>query len=201
VIVKPVTVLSWHRKLVTKKWDHGKQGRVGRVPIKQEIRDLVVRIKRENPRWGYLRITGEMRKLRIHIAKNSVRKILKEAGLDPGQHSGGISWFDFMRAQGDVWACDFFEVENLLKKINVFFVIDVSSRAIVSFGVGHDRSEDWLRNHLASTFSFLEKLPAVLISDRDGAYGSWLAPFLKEYFGITLRQIPPRRPVFNCFAE
>ncbi len=82
-VVKPETLLRWHRELVTKKWTHRRSGHPGRPPIDPEVRDLVVRLGRQNPRWGYQRIRGELLKLEIRISATTVRTILLRHGLDP----------------------------------------------------------------------------------------------------------------------
>ena len=75
-IVRPETLLRWHRGLVRRKWSYRRTGRPGRPPVDADIRDLVVRLGRENPRWGYQRIRGELLKLGIRISATTVRTIL-----------------------------------------------------------------------------------------------------------------------------
>ena len=80
--VRPETVLSWHRRLVARRWTYPHR-RPGRPPIRSELRELVVRLARENPSWGYQRIVGELRKLGVAVSASSVRNILCKAGLPP----------------------------------------------------------------------------------------------------------------------
>src|SRR5664279_2285114 len=72
-LVTPATLLRWHRELVRKKWAYGKTGRPGRPPIDPAVRDLVLRIARENPRWGCVRIEGELAKLGVAVSATSIR--------------------------------------------------------------------------------------------------------------------------------
>jgi hypothetical protein len=91
-IVRPETLLRWHRELVRKKWSYRRTGQPGRPPIEPDVRNLVVRLGRENPRWGYQRIRGELLKLEIRISATTVRTILLRAGLDPAPRRAGPTW-------------------------------------------------------------------------------------------------------------
>jgi len=113
-VVKPETLLRWHRELVRKKWTQRRSGHPGRPPIDPEVRDLVVRLGRENPRWGYQRIRGELMKLEIRISATTVRTILLRHGLDPAPRRAGPTWTEFLRSQASgILATDFFTVETM----------------------------------------------------------------------------------------
>lgn len=85
----------------------------GRPPIDPEVRELVLRLARENRRWGCLRIQGELRKLGIRVDATTIRTILRRSGLGPAPRRGGPSWSEFLRAQAEgIWASDFFTVET-----------------------------------------------------------------------------------------
>jgi Homeodomain-like domain len=110
-VVTPTTLLCWHRRLVARRWTY--PGRVGRPPIGGEIRELVLRLARENPRWGYQRIVGELRKLGISVSAASVRKILAEARVPPAPQRDRQSWRTLLRAKGEsILACDFLTVDT-----------------------------------------------------------------------------------------
>jgi hypothetical protein len=96
-VVRPTTLLRWHRRLVARRWTY--PGRVSRPPISGEIRQLVLRVARENPRWGYQRIAGELRGLDLAVSATTVRKLLRQAGLGPAGTRAGLSWREFLRAQ------------------------------------------------------------------------------------------------------
>ncbi len=201
-LIKPATVLAWHKKLVARKWDYSKK-KVGRPPISDAVKKLVVEMKQANKRWGCQRIKGELHKLGIHICKRSVSNILKSYGFDPSKRKTSYSWFEFLHSQGSrFWAMDFFTVETLtLQRLFVFFIIDVQSREVVLWNVvDGPPNEHWLRNYLNSELAFQDDLPDVLISDRDHVYGKWLQPFLADR-GIKLVKTPPNTPVCNAFAE
>jgi hypothetical protein len=82
-VVRPETLLRWHRELVAKKWTYKRRGRPGRPRVDPETSALIVRFGRENPRWDYQRIRGELLKLGLRVSATSVRSILLPHGLDP----------------------------------------------------------------------------------------------------------------------
>jgi transposase len=96
VLVTPRTLLRWHRALVGRKWRQP-PGRVGRPPLSPEIQQLVLRLARENSRWGHRRICGELRKLGFTVSATSVRRLLSGAGLEPAPRRGGPNWREFLR--------------------------------------------------------------------------------------------------------
>jgi putative transposase len=122
-VVTPATLLRWHRRLVARRWTY--PGRSGRPPIDGEIRELVLRLRRENPRWGYQRIVGELNGLALAISATTVKKILAQAGLGPVGSRGGLSWRAFLRAQAkSMLAFDFFTVETIsLQRLYVLFFV------------------------------------------------------------------------------
>jgi hypothetical protein len=97
-LVTPATLLLWHRDLAARRWTYQHTGR-GQQGLDPGVVDLVVRMARENPRWGYLRIVGECRKLGVRVSATSVRRILRRHRLGPAPHRNGPSWTAFLRAQ------------------------------------------------------------------------------------------------------
>jgi putative transposase len=105
--VRPDTLLGWHRQLVRKRWTYAGR-RPGRPAIANEIRELVLRLARENSRWGYERIVGELAGVGVCVSATTVAKILRQAGVSPAGARAQLSWRDFLRAHADsIIACDF----------------------------------------------------------------------------------------------
>src|SRR5438034_8059437 len=122
LLVTPRTLLRWHRTLVRRKWRQP-LGQVGRPLLAAEIRELVIRLARENPGWGHRRICGELRKLGFKVSPTSIRRLLAQARLGPAPRRSGPSWRDFLRAQAaSIVACDFFTVDSVfLRRYYAFF--------------------------------------------------------------------------------
>ncbi len=112
-VVGPETLLRWHQKLVARRWTYAHRS-LGRPPIDHDVRALILRLARENPGWGYLRIHGELSGVGIPVSATTVRRVLQKAGLDPTGGKYSLSWRDFVRAQArTILATDFFTVDTV----------------------------------------------------------------------------------------
>src|SRR5262245_33991199 len=122
-LVTPATLLRWHRRLVANHWTYARPR--GRPPIGQEVRELILRLARENPRWGYLRIVGELSGLGVVVSASTVKRVLREERVGPAGKRAGPSWREFLRAQAkSVIAVDFFTVDTVwLQRLYVLFFI------------------------------------------------------------------------------
>ncbi|HYN35492.1 MAG TPA: helix-turn-helix domain-containing protein [Actinomycetota bacterium] len=112
--VRPKTLLRWHRELVRRKWSRYAKRRIGRPPLSSDIKELVLCLARENPRWGYKRIQGELKTLGVDISATTIRTLLRRNGLGPAPRRGEVTWRQFLTQQAHgIIACDFFTVESL----------------------------------------------------------------------------------------
>ncbi len=145
LIVTPETLLRWHRELVRRKWDQPLRS-PGRPPVERRVRELVLRLARENPRWGYPRIAGELLKLGVRVSPSTVRRLLLTAGLTPAPRRSRPSWREFLRQQAaSVLACDFFTVEALtLRRYYVLFFIELGSRRVHIAGCTPNPTGAWV---------------------------------------------------------
>jgi putative transposase len=105
-LVKPETLLRWHRRLVAGAWTYPHR-QTGRPPLDQEVQQLIVRLARENPRWGYQRIKGELQRLGVRVSATAIRTTLRRHGLDPASRRTATTWRAFLRRQAaGIIACD-----------------------------------------------------------------------------------------------
>jgi putative transposase len=123
-LVKPETLLRWRRRLVAGAWTYPRHGK-GRPPLDQEVQQLIVRLARENPRWGYQRIKGELQRLGIRVSATAIRTTLRRNRLDPAPRPTTTSWQAFLRQQAaGIVACDLFTIDTVwLRRLYVLFFI------------------------------------------------------------------------------
>ncbi len=201
-LVTPQTLLRWHRELGRRKWIHRRRG-PGRPPLGPEVTDLILRLGRENPQWGCVRIQGELRKLGIRVGASTIRRILRRAGLGPAPRRTGPTWSEFLRAQGRrALACNFFTVETvLLKTLYVLFFIELSTRRVHVAGTTNRPDSAWVTQQ-ARNLSITGRLDEkkLLIRDREAKFsGTFDEVFRTE--GLSIVKTPVRAPRANAFAE
>jgi transposase InsO family protein len=202
LFVRPHTLLRWHRELVRRKWTQPPRP-VGRPPVDGRVRQLVLRLARENPRWGYPRIAGELRKLGLRVSPSTVRRILLANELGPAPRRLGPSWRQFLRQQAaSVLACDFFTVETLsLRRFYVLFFIELESRRVHLAGCTTNPTGAWVAQQARNlSFTGLFERMRFLIHDRDSKFSAAFDEVFRSE-GITLIHTPIRAPQANAYAE
>ena len=135
-LVKPETLLRWHRRLVAGAWTYPHR-QTGRPPLDQEVQQLIVRLAKENPRWGYQRIKGELQRLGVRVSATAIRMTLRRHELDPASRRTATTWRAFLRRQAaGIIVCDFFTVDTVwLRRLYVLFFIELDTRRVHLAGV------------------------------------------------------------------
>jgi hypothetical protein len=152
--VRPDTLLGWHRQLVRRRYAARQPGRPA---LSEEICELVLRLARENPRWGYQRIVGELAGIGVRVSATTVAKILRRSGVPPAGPRARLGWRQFLRAHAQsMLACDFFTVETLwLGRLYVLFFIELGSRRVHVAGCTANPDGPWTTQQVLRGFKTL----------------------------------------------
>jgi putative transposase len=207
-IVSPRTFARW---LSAEKAPAQKQPstrKPGRPRTQEQIRDLILRMAEENA-WGYTRILGELRKLRIHnVSRTTIANVLRANGYEPGPKRGPGTWADFVRRHAQtLWACDFICKKvwtyHGLVEVFVLVVLHVGSRRVHVCGMTTHPDAPWMAQQAGELIPFFAAQPdkpAYLIRDLDGKFTEEFDALL-ESTGMEIVRVGPRAPNLNAFCE
>jgi transposase InsO family protein len=197
-IVRPETLVRWHRAGFRHYWHWKSRSRAGRPPIGTELRALIRTMGRENPLWGAPRIHGELLKLGFAVAQSTVAKYLaRSRGNDPCRQS----WATFVRNHApQIAAMDLFGVPTIgFSVLYALIIVRLARRELVWVAVTAHPTAEWIARQITEAFPWNEA-PRYLIRDRDAVYGTVVRRRLRA-MGIRDKPISPGAPWQNCFAE
>jgi transposase InsO family protein len=206
LLVQPETVLGWHRELVRRRWAaYRGRPRVGRPPLAGECRELIQRMARENPNWGYFRIRGELLKLGCTVSATAIRSVLRRSGIPPAGRRSRLTWKRFLAAHAQTLvAADFFTVDTVfLKRLYVLFFIHLASRRILWAASTRAPDTAWVTQQARNLFWELaeeETEVTVMIHDRDRKFARGLDTVC-EAEGARVVLTPLMAPRANAHAE
>jgi putative transposase len=197
-------LLRWHRQLVARRWTYPHR-KPGRPPLARPRRDLILRLARENPHWGYQRIAGELKGLGLAVSPTTVRKVLSSAGVPPAPERARQSWRSFLRQQAaSTLACDFFTVETLpLQRIYVLFFISLATRRLEFIACTPNPDGAWVTQQARNLVMQLGEQGRrfeLLIHDRDTKFSRAFDEVFRSE-RIEVIRTPVRAPNANAFAE
>ena len=205
-IFEPETVLRWHRELVRRKWTYPNKNKGGRPSINKETESLILRLARENSRFGYGKIVGELLKLGFQVSLTTVRNVLDRYGIQPASvRNGSIGWRHLMtHYKEQILACDFFTVETVfLQTMYVLFFIELGSRRVHFAGITTNPNQVWVTQQarqLIWELSDREKPLRFLIHDNDSSFCSAFDTVF-ESEGFHVIPTPVRAPNANALSE
>jgi transposase InsO family protein len=203
LFVQPATLLRWHRDLVRRRWTYPRQR--GRPALSAELRELVLRLVRENPTWGYRRVHGELCRLGYRIGASTVWTILQRAGVAPAPKRSALTGRQFLRAQAKgVLAVGFFTVDTVfLKRLYVLFAIEVATRRVHVLGVTPHPVGAWVAQQARNLLMEIQDGVGwfrFLLRDRDTKFTAGFDTIFAAE-GIEALWTPVRAPQANAYAE
>ena len=207
--VTPETLLSWHRKLIARKYDGSKRRGPGRPPVVEQFRSLVVRMATENRDWGYSRIRGTLANLGHDVARGTIANILDQHAIEPApERCKKTTWQEFLQAHWEALAAaDFFTVEvwtrSGLVRVMVLFVIELPTRKVEIAGICPQPDRVWTTQNSRSLSDDVDCFlvgKKHLIHDRDPLFTRGFQETLAAA-GVRTVRLPARSPNLNAYAE
>jgi transposase InsO family protein len=206
LLVRPDTILKWHRDLIARRHAAASRRQRARRPrTLRSIRAFVVRLARENGSWGYRRVHGELLVLGVKVAPSTVWEILREAGMDPAPDRSASTWAGLLRLQAcALLAADFLETVTLTgARLYILAVIEHASRRIRILGATGHPTAAWVSQAARNLVMDLQDAGSTaryLIRDRDGKYSAQFDAILSDS-GITVVRSGVRMPRMNAIME
>jgi transposase InsO family protein len=202
--VTPETLLRWHRRLVAGVWTYPHRQK-GRPPLDHEVQQLIVRLARENPRWGYQRIQGELLHLGMRLSATVIRTTLRRHGLDPAPRRAATTWRVFLRQQAaGIVACDFFTVDTVwLRRLYVLFFIELDTRRVHLAGVTANPDGQWVTQQARNLLLVLGeqgRRARFVLHDRDAKFSRSFDDVFRSD-GAEVLLTPVQAPRANAYAE
>jgi putative transposase len=200
LIVKPETVLRWHRRGWRAYWSwrsNRQRRRSGRQPIPQELQALIGRMAAENRLWGQRRIQAELARLGFRVSARTVAKYMSRHNRGPSP-----GWREFLkRHEPNIWACDFFCVRTIwFQTLHVFFVVRHLNREVLHVAVTPCPTAEWTAQQIIECCAWDRWPPRFLIHDRDSRYGAIFERRLR-HLGIEQVRTPFRAARANAIRS
>jgi hypothetical protein len=189
-IVKPETVIKWHRSAFKFYWRWKSKSKGGRPKVTREVINLIKQIANENPSWGAPRIHGELKKLGFNLSESTVQRYMPKKG----KRNNGQNWKTFLKNHSkDIISIDFLTVPTInFKLMYVLVIIEHHRRKLIHFNVTKNPTAEWTLQQIRNLF-FEFDVPKYLIRDRDTKYGKMFGSG-KNQFGINEIIIAYRSP-------
>lgn len=206
MLVQPDTVLGWHRELVRRKWAaFGRRRGRGRPRLDDEIQKLILGMARDNPKWGCVRIRGELIKLGHVISATAIRKLLRRNHIAPAPLRSGLTWKAFLRAQASaIVVTDFLSVDTvLLKRLYVLLYMELATRRVIWFAVTERPDANWVSQQARNLCWELAEIGVdvrFLVHDHDAKYGGG-SDLVFNAEGIEVIRTPIAAPKSNAHME
>jgi putative transposase len=203
-LVKPETLLGWHRRIVRRRWTYPTVSR-GRPPVPDQVQQWIVRLASENPRRGYQRIRGELLRLDCRVSASSISRVLRAHGIDPAPRRAPTTWRSFLRRQAaGILASDFLTVDTVFFQcLYVLFVIELRSRRVRLAGVTAHPTGPWVVQQARNVVAELDDEAAAfrfLIRDRDAKFTRAFDDVWRST-DVEIICTPVRAPNANAVAE
>jgi len=202
--VKPETVLGWHRDLVRREWSaFGRRRGIGRPRLEADLRGLILRMARESPGWGCVRIRGELLKVGHRVSATAIRLLLRREGLGPAAQRSGLNWRTFLKAQASAMVVsDFFSVDTVfLRRLYVLLYMELATRRIVWFAVTANPDTAWVTQQSRNLAWELQGSPTgFVIHDHDAKFAG-PADLVFRAEGLRVIKTPIAAPKANVYME